>query len=143
MSEDAANKIQIYSPTQVATASFLGGPFATIFVLKKNFDAFGDRAHSKQTLLWGALFIVLLLVVLPILPDKFPNMVIPIAYTVTARELAKKYQMTKQAISESEQFGFRSNWNVLGISIGFFIAFLVIFLLWFLGLQAAGLIKTA
>ena len=82
-------KIAIYSPVQVVTCSFFGGPFAAVFVLKKNFDALGDKAGSLKTIIWGSVFIVLLFLSLPFLPEKFPHYVLPLAYSIAAREIAK------------------------------------------------------
>jgi hypothetical protein len=49
-------KTRIYSPMQVA---FLSGlPVAAVFGLARNFDALGNKAASRRTLLWGALFLV-------------------------------------------------------------------------------------
>jgi hypothetical protein len=134
------NKIKIYSPGQAGMSAFVGGPLAMIYVLKKNFDALGNPAASKKVLLWGLLFTVLLLLVLPFLPEKFPSYILPIIYVVAARQIAEGYQMSKKAIQGSEQFGFESNWKVLGISIGFFFAFLAIALVWILSLQGLGVI---
>jgi hypothetical protein len=135
------DKIPVYSPTQVGVSAFVGGPFAVVFTLWKNFIALGERHAATQTLIWGALFNVAVLAVIPVLPDKFPNTAIPIAYTVAAYLMARRYQLTKQAIRESEQYRYRSNWNVFGISVGFMLLFLAVIALWLFGLSWLGLIK--
>jgi hypothetical protein len=135
------DKIEVYSPTQVVTSAFFGGPFAAVFVLKKNFDALGNKAAAKRTVVFGVLFIVLLFALLPFLPEKFPNVVLPLAYSLTARTIAERYQMSKQAIRDSEQFGLRSVWNVAGISLGFFILSLVVIVSGTFALQELGLIQ--
>ena len=132
-------KKKLYSPNQVAVSSFLGGPFAMVYVLKKNFDALGNEKESKKVFIWGVVFNVLLFAVLPFLPEHFPNYAIPIGYTVGAQMAAEKFQMSKKAILDSDQYGFQSNWNVLGVSVGFFVAFVVIFGLGLLGLIKLGL----
>ena len=53
---------------------------------------------------------------------------------------AEKTQITKQAILDSDQYTFQSNWNVCGISIAFLVAFMVVGLVWMLGLDALGVI---
>jgi hypothetical protein len=133
------NKTKIYSPKQIYCSAFLGGPFAMVYVLKKNFDALGNRASSKKTIIFGSIFNILLFLLLPFLPKNFPHMVLPIICSVVAMQIAEKHQMSKKAILDSEQYGFQSNWNVLGISIGFFIAFILIFGLGLLGLIRLGL----
>jgi hypothetical protein len=135
------DKIKLYSPTQVTIGSFMGGPFASVYMLWQNFQSLGNRHAANRSLVWGAIFIVAVLVVIPILPERFPNSALPIAYSVGARFIAEKLQMTKQAIIESDRYGFQSNWNVFGTSIGFLLAFAVIALAWVLALDALDLIK--
>ena len=131
-------KIPVYSPTQVAVAAFFGGPIATVYVLWKNFRALDNHAAAKKTLIWGAVFLVAILVALPVLPDKFPNFAIPLAYTIVARQIADKYQMSKRSILDSTSHDFQSNWNVLGVCVGFIVLFFAIAFAWFLILYAAG-----
>ncbi len=135
------SKIRIYSPTQVAVGSFGGGPIATVYALWTNFRSLDNRSGAKQTIVWGSVFVVGLFLILPFLPDKFPNYAIPVAYSMTARLIAEKFQMTKTAILQSERYEFQSNWNVLGISIGFLIAFLIIAVAWLFALSSLGLWK--
>jgi hypothetical protein len=137
----SVDKVKIYSPLQVGIGSFLGGPIAAVFVLWKNFAALDKRLAATQTLIWGLVFLLVLLLVLPYLPDKFPNTAIPIAYSIGAVSVAKSFQMSKESIRDSEQYTFQSNWNVFGISIGFLVAFLAIAIGWIMGLDYLGLIR--
>jgi len=137
----SVSEAKLYSPTQVALSAFCGGPFAAVFVLKKNFDVLGGGSNSKKTIIWGAIFIVVLLLMLPFLPEGTPNVALPVAYAFAARSIAEKYQMSKKAILDSQQFSFQSNWNVFGISVGFAILFMLIFIGWIFTLQALGLVK--
>jgi hypothetical protein len=120
------DKTKIYSPNQVAAGSFLGAPGAAVYLLWKNFKSLGNSSAAKRTLAWGSVLIVLLLAALPFIPSNFPNYAIPIAYTIIARLLAERLQMSKQAIADSEQYQFQSNWNVFGVAIGFLAAFAVV-----------------
>jgi hypothetical protein len=134
------NKTKLYSPNQVVCAAFFGGPFAAVFVLWSNFCALGKGVAARQTLIWGAIFSLALLLALPFLPDKFPNLVIPIAYTLAARLYAGKYQLSKSAILQSEQHAFQSNWKVFGISFAMMIAFLIVIFLWAFALASYGIV---
>jgi hypothetical protein len=135
------DKINLYSPTQVLVASFVGGPLAAVYVLWKNFDDLANASAAKQTIIWGMLFVVALLTLIPFLPDKFPNYAIPATYAFGARMVAEKYQMSKKAIMESDRYGFHSAWNVVGVSVGFLIALLVIGVAVVLALDHFGIIK--
>jgi hypothetical protein len=135
------DKIKVYSPGQVAVGSFIGGPIAAIYVIKKNFDALGNKADASKTVLWGAVFVVFLLVLLPFLPDNFPNAALPVAYTLAAWRVAEKYQISRKALLEDSPYERHSNWNVFGISVGFLVLFLVIFIPWMFALISLGIIK--
>jgi hypothetical protein len=134
------NKIKLYSPNQVGCAAFFGGPFAAVFVLWSNFCGLGKGVAARQTLIWGALFSLALLLALPFLPGRFPNLAIPIAYTLAAKLSADKYQLSKSAIRESEQYAFQSNWNVFGISFAMMVAFLIVIFLWAFALVSFSLV---
>ena len=76
------------------------------------------------------------------LPEKFPNYVLPIAYMVVARQIADKYQLSKEAIANSDQFTFVSNWAVVGIAIGLLLAFFAVAVVEFIGLAQLGVLKS-
>ena len=111
-----AHSARLYSPTQVACGT-IGGPVGLIYFLKANFAALGNDRLESKTLLYGGLLILALLVILPFLPEKVPSSPFTIAYILTARHVASKYQMTKQAIAESPVYDFHSNWRVLGLGL--------------------------
>jgi hypothetical protein len=126
------NKIRMYSPVQVGICSFVGGPIAAVFVLWKNFQSLDKNSLAKQTLAWGSLLTLLIFSTIPFLPEKFPNIVIPLAYTSFALAINRQHQMSKKDISASELHQVHSGWNVLGISVGFLVATLVVLVLWIL-----------
>jgi hypothetical protein len=108
--------IKMYSPTQVACGT-IGGPVGLIYFLRSNFSALNKEEEKKKTLIFGAIFMVLLIALLPLLPEGFSGMPFTIAYIIVARQIADKYQMTKVAISESNQHEFHSSWRVLGMGL--------------------------
>ena len=133
--------VKLYSPTQVQASALLGGPVAMVFVLKNNFDALGNKSGSKKTIIWGAIFIALILLALTlglIFREPFAghsNYLFPLVYSLVARQIAEKCQMSKRAILDSKGYEFRSNWYVFGISVGFCLLFIGIFGLWGLGVM--------
>jgi hypothetical protein len=133
-------RLKVYSPIQVLSFAFLGGSIAAVYVLKKNYDALGDKVSARKTLIWGIVFNIALFAVIPFLPNKFPNMVLPIGYSVAAREIARTHQMTKEAIAASPIYGFASNWKVLGLGIAFLVGTFVLLMAWVMGLDAARII---
>jgi len=123
-------KTKIYSPRQVTCSAFFGGPFAGIFTLKRNFDLLGNKRGSKLTLIWGLVFCIILFIFFAYLPldtnTHCLDIAITVAYTLAARHVADRYQMSQLDIIESEQHEFRSNWNVFGVIVVSLIAFIMV-----------------
>jgi hypothetical protein len=133
-------KQKIYSPNQVLAGSLLGGPMAMVYLLWKNFQALEDTYGMRQILIWGSIFIVMMIGFAPLLPTTWPDYVLPIGYSLAAWSLAASYQMSKQAIGASQDYEFQSAWNVIAVSIAFLFAMILVTLTLFLGLAAIGLI---
>jgi hypothetical protein len=108
--------IRIYSPTQVACGT-IGGPVGLVYFLMANFEALGQQNRKKRTLIFGIIFIIALIVILPFLPDSVPSAPFTIAYIIIAKQVAEKYQMKKQDIINSDVYEFHSNWRVLGLGL--------------------------
>lgn len=130
---------RLYSPTQVGAGSFLGGPFAVVYLLWANFSTLKEESRARATLVYGVLFNIVVLAVLPFLPEKFPNLLIPIIYMVIARMIAEKMQMSKTAIAASPDYDFESGWKVVGLSVLFLGLFFAVALVWLLGLDYFGI----
>lgn len=117
---------KVYSPVQIWMGTFIGGPFAAMYFLKSNFDILGKPLLSKITIQIGLAASILLLLVLPFLPENFPNNIIPIIYFVPVVMVVKQHQLTKKEISESPEYDFHSSWQVFGISLGLMLVFFLI-----------------
>lgn len=131
--EDIKISKKVYSPTQAACGG-LGGPVGAIYFLYSNFAALGMQDYKNKTLTYGGAITIALIFLILVLPENFPSFPFTIFYVAIAKVVATKYQMTKEAIIESEDYDFHSNWRVFGItmlcSIGSFIVVAVpIFLL--------------
>jgi hypothetical protein len=133
-------KRKIYSPNQVLAAAFLGGPMAMVFVLWKNFQTLENPHGMHQILFWGSIFVIALMLFSPLLPNSWLDFVIPFAYPLAAWSLAESFQMTKQAIADSQAYEFQLAWNVIAVSMVFLVAMIVVAFTWFFVLVAAGLI---
>jgi hypothetical protein len=124
--EEAARTSRLYTPLQVRLGSFLGGPIAAAYFLRENFRVLAKMPEARPTVVWGAAFVAGLMVLLPFLPERFPNYLIPLLYSYAAGSVAEKWQLQKQAIVTSGIYGVQSNWRVLGLALLFMIAFIVI-----------------
>jgi hypothetical protein len=121
-------------------ASFLGGPMAMVYVLWKNFQTLENPHGMQQILIWGSIFIIALMLFSPLLPNSWLDYVIPFAYPLAALSLAENFQMSKQAIADSQSYEFQTIGNVIAVSILFLLAMLVVSFAWFFVLVTVGLI---
>jgi len=114
-----------------------------VYVLWKNFQTLENPHGMHQILFWGSIFIIALLLFSPLLPNSWLDFVIPLAYPLAARSLAESFQMSKQAIADSQAYEFQSVWNVIAVSIVFMVAMIVVAFIWFMALAAIGLLREA
>ena len=116
---------KLFSPGQVATAAFLGGPLPGAILLSKNYLTLGNKDYAVRSALGGIIATILLFGVAAMVPPGFPNMVIPVAYTVGLRELTRYLQGEDAVRFESE--GRKGSWLVpVALGLGFMAAMLLI-----------------
>lgn len=132
----------IYTPNQIMAGAFLGGPVGLIHFLRANFVTLGNDALAKRSLVYGAALIVALLVILPLLPEKFPGLPITIAYMVFGRQVANRYQLTGRAIDASTRYTAQSNWHVFGCGLLCLVASLIVLVVPMMLLGALGILKS-
>jgi hypothetical protein len=107
-------KKKIFSPNQVLACSFFGGPMAMIYALWKNFQVMELPRDMQHILFWGSLFVGLLLLFSPFIPD-WAEVVVSIAYSFGARSIAVNHQMTKEEIRDSAEYEFQPALNVAAV----------------------------
>lgn len=130
----------IYSPNQVLAAAFLGGPFAAIYALKQNFDALGVPFASQMVIRWGVAAVVILLSVIPFLPQNFPQIIIPLVYSFTARSISLQFQMTREQIAESTEHDFVPLSRLIMHSLLAMLVFMLVAAVWLGTLDSYGII---
>ena len=113
---------------------------AMVYVLWKNFQVLENPHGMRQILIWGSIFIIALMLFSPLLSNSWLDYVIPLAYPLAAWSLAESFQMSKQAIADSQAYEFQSVWNVIVVSIVFMAAMFVVAFTWFSVLVAVGVI---
>ena len=109
--------VPLYSPTQAAMGALLGGPVGLVYFLRSNFVALGNLSAARKCLWAGALIVVALVVILPLLPEKFPSSPFNLAYIFAARGVTERFQLNKAAIASSPEYAFQSNWRVFGLGL--------------------------
>ncbi len=108
---------RLYSPPQIGAAAFIGTPLPACWMLAQNYTVLGKRSQARRALVYGLLGTVALLGLACILPDKFPKMPLPLAYTFAIRELAKKLQGAEVNAHLAAGGARQSNWRVLGVGV--------------------------
>ena len=122
----------------ISLASYIGGPLAGCYLLRRNFKLLGQTDKAKKTLFWGligsAIFIILIAIVsvtsLSVYIEKVPNILFPILYSSIIVSFASQYQ--KPAIQQAKAEGYKrySKLKILGVmilsSIVYLIAFFII-----------------
>lgn len=131
----------IFSPGQIAFGSFWGGPFAAVYFLRANYLSLGRYAHAQKMTIVGLLISALIIALIPFLPEKFPNVVLPVLYSVAATQLARLTQLCKEDIEYSECYSFASNWVLFGIATLCLVMFLVIAIAVMFGLELMGVVS--
>lgn len=109
--------------------------------MHSNFRRLGQHALGRNTLFYGALMLVALIVVLPLLPENFPSLPFTLAYVLAARHIAERYQASKQQIIDSPQYDFHSNWRVAGLGLLCLLGSAVVVMVPLVGLEMVGIMK--
>jgi hypothetical protein len=111
---------RLYSPQQIAVAALLGTPMAASWLFAGNFAVLGEHRARQRALVWGIVGTVVIIAIAFVLPARFPAPVLPMAYTMGLRELAKQQQgaaFQNHLAAGGER---QSNWRVVGIGLGAF-----------------------
>jgi hypothetical protein len=118
---------RLYTPAQIASASLIGGPLPACWLVAHNARELHQPAQRTTWLASGIVGTLLLLaLVLFVIPERFPRYIIPVAYTVALRELARKAQ--GDAISSHRAAGgaVGSWWAVVGFGVAGFVLFFAV-----------------
>ena len=128
-------------PGQVFWGSFWGGPIAAVYFLRANYLSLGKFGEAAKALLFGSIFLIAIVLLLPFLPERFPNIVLPLIYWFSARQIATTTQVDKSGIEAGDRFVAASNWKVFGIGTATLVLFFVAIVPIYFVLDAFGLIS--
>lgn len=78
----------LYSPNQIALATFLGAPLAGAVLMALNYRRLGHRPAAWKTALLGVAATALLIPLAMVLPSWFPGPALPVGCVVAMRQLA-------------------------------------------------------
>ena len=129
---------KLFSPTQGAMGAFFLGPITGMYAIQANFAALGDPVRRTQTMIYGSLFIIGVALLSPFVPEKVPAAAFGMLYMIPTRWVMDKLQLSKQQITDSEDYDFHSNWLVFGVGLLAIVVYMVIIVAVYLAYSALG-----
>ena len=125
MADTELSVSRLFSPRQIELATFLSGPFSAIYLLIANLKILGRHQLLKKVILIGVLILLCTTLAHIYLNQSYSDHLYwekaqnleNFLYTFIVWLFLKKHHLTKEEISASTQFEFRSNWKVLGFSL--------------------------
>lgn len=114
---------QIYSPMQVAAASFIGTPMAAAFLVRANIS---DRTGGPQAWLYFVAFCVLFVSFAAVNPFESRVVNVGIFLVLTCSLLAVNHLVSRAHAPPSKRWG-----RALAISVAFFLAWMTLLLVVF------------
>ena len=107
----------LYTSGQHFVASFIGSPVAAALIAASNYRKLGRDRDARNVIVWGLVATAVLLGIAFVLPDGFPNSVLPLAYSFGARALA--HTVFGDAVSANRAAGGKSGswWRLVGMSV--------------------------
>ena len=119
----------LYSPNQVGVAAFLASAFAGAWLMAADYRATGQPIKARNALWIGALTTLATIGLGFVLPDKFPNSVLPLAVAFGMRAVAEKEFNAILKDHDAAGGALHSWWRVVGISVLIIVALFAIAML--------------
>lgn len=117
---DPAGLGLLYSPNQIAIASFLGSPIAAAWFASSNFRVLARPSTARKTVIWGFVTTLGLLALAATLPMRRPESITLVGATLAIRALAQWQFAEAIEYHVKAGGGFGSWWRV--VAIGMFCA---------------------
>lgn len=116
--DNASSSRKIFALEQIGVASLLGGPIAGCLLVAKNYRVLGQGRLAWQPVVGGIVGTIVLMILAFVLPEKFPNMGLPIGSFMGTYYYAKQQQ--GEAIGNHLRAGGRKGswWIPVGVSLG-------------------------
>ncbi|WP_162343772.1 hypothetical protein [Cyclobacterium salsum] len=110
---------KIYSTRAIAIATFVGGPLAAGYLVKKNYETFEQPDHAKKSLVIGVIASIVLFAGIFLIPeeaiDSIPSALIPLIYTVIIYLIVESIQGERLKDHKASNGAFYSAWKAAGI----------------------------
>lgn len=112
------NTRRLYSGTQAAWGSFIGGPVAPIWFVFQNYLWLRQPKAARLTLAAGMIWLAVLIAIIASgIVDHIPHVVIPLAYVFATRRIVRVQLDAVPQGPDANTSQYQSNWWVFGVSI--------------------------
>ncbi len=110
---------KLFSQQAVVLATFLGGPMAGGYLIKKNYNVFAEQNKGTWAFVLSTLFTIFMVGLLVLIPEaiweKVPNMLLPMAYTLAIYLIVDNTQGSRIKAHKDADGEFYSMWRAAGI----------------------------
>jgi len=116
---------RLYTIPQIIGATVLGTPLAGCLLMAKNYRTIDRRTSARQSLIFGAISSLGVVVLALALPDSTPDAFVALLYTAVMSAIATVTQaglLRRHFVGGGAR---QSNWSVLGIGIASLVAFIL------------------
>jgi len=83
---------KLFSLGQIMLATFLGAPLAGSLLVAQNYRVLQKSSAAWQSIAYGVVSTVILFIIAFLLPEKFPNSLLPVIYCFAMRQLVSYLQ---------------------------------------------------
>jgi hypothetical protein len=115
--EPVASTVPLYSTTQIGVGTFFGAALAGAWMAAANFKAVAQPQQARRAWWLGSAATVASMAIAFVLPDRFPNYILPLAVAFGARGLAGQRFDSILKAHAAAGGRLRSSWRVVGISL--------------------------
>jgi cytochrome c-type biogenesis protein CcmH/NrfG len=115
--DPVAPTLPLYSTTQIGVATFFGSALAGAWLAAGNYKAVAQPRQAARVWWLGIVVTTVTMAVAFVLPDRFPNSILPLAVAFGARAMAEQRFGAVVKAYQAEGGELRSWWRVAGISV--------------------------
>lgn len=108
---------KLFSRAGITLATLLGSPLAGCTLLALNYRRLNQPRHARLSLIWGTVATIIITLVAMFLPENFPSLALPAAYTFTIYNLATTLQWRTYTSHVERGGGQASLWAAAGIGV--------------------------
>ena len=119
--ENNTKDLKFYSQKAIGIATFIGGPLAAGYLIRKNYLTLSKPDEGKKSLIIGIISTIIIFSVIFMIPeniiDKVPNQILPLIYTGIIYLIVEKIHGKILNQHKENKNEFLSIWKAVGIGL--------------------------